>query len=86
MTIEELIVRLEEYQKQCGPDCEVRLMAQKSYPIEHEITGLVSAEEMAAGSGDCDTEEEADAIEPMLYIVEGSQVGYGSKIAWDAAY
>lgn len=86
MTISELIARLEKYQQRHGDDCEVRLMTQQNWPFENTIKGLASAEDIAAATGDIDTEEEADAIKPMVYLVEGNHIGYGSKVAWDAAY
>jgi hypothetical protein len=86
MTISDLIARLEEYQQLHGEDCEVRLMTQQNWPLENSITGLASAAEIAAASGDCDEDEDAEEIESIVYLVEGSQIGYGSKLAWEAAY
>lgn len=81
MTINELIERLEEYRDLHGEDCEVRLMTQQNWPFENTITGLVSGEEI--NDTDDDDDVEADAV---VYIVEGQQLGYGSKRAWEIVH
>lgn len=90
MTLNELIERLEEYRDLHGEDCEVRLMTQQNWPFENAITGLVSGAEINDAEGDDDdegvetgTDVETDAV---VYIVEGEQLGYGSKRAWDTAH
>ena len=88
MTIEELIERLEEYREAIGGDAEVRLMTQQQWPFENRICGLASSEEIA----DCyeDDEDEGgeegqDKPAAVLFLVEGGQIGYGSKKAWEVA-
>jgi hypothetical protein len=83
MTLNEIIERLEEYRNELGGDCEVRLMTQQSWPFENAITGLVSGSEINSSDEDDDACVEEDAV---VYIVEGTQLKYGSKRAWDAAY
>ena len=83
MTLNELIERLEEYRDLHGEDCEVRLMTQQNWPFENTITGLVSGAEINDRDDDDDDDDETDAV---VYIVEGQQLGYGSKRAWEAAY
>ena len=90
MTLNDLIERLEEYRDLMGKDCEVRLMTQQNWPFENAITGLVSGAEINDAEADDDdegvntgTDVETDAV---VYIVEGEQLGYGSKRAWDAAH
>ena len=83
MTLNELIERLEEYRDELGEDAEVRLMTQQNWPFENSITGLVSGAEINAADDDDDADVETDAV---VYIVEGTQLGYGSKRAWEAAY
>ena len=83
MTLNELIERLEEYRDLHGEDCEVRLMTQQNWPFENAITGLVSGSEINSSDEDDDACVEEDAV---VYIVEGTQLKYGSKRAWDAAY
>ena len=87
MTLNELIERLEEYRDLLGEDCEVRLMTQQNWPFENAITGLVSGTEINESDEDDDDRDDEDVNEDAaVYIVEGSQLGYGSKRAWDAAY
>ena len=83
MTLNELIERLEEYRDLHGEDCEVRLMTQQNWPFENTITGLVSGQEINDTDDDDDDDVETDAV---VYIVEGEQLGYGSKRAWEAAH
>jgi hypothetical protein len=83
MTLNELIERLEEYRDLHGEDCEVRLMTQQNWPFENAITGLVSGAEINDTDDEDDEDVETDAV---VYIVEGTQLGYGSKRAWEAAH
>ena len=83
MTLNEIIGRLEEYRNELGGDCEVRLMTQQNWPFENAIAGLVSGSEINASDDDDDACVEEDAV---VYIVEGTQLKYGSKRAWDAAH
>ena len=86
MTLNEIIERLEEYRDDLGGDCEVRLMTQQNWPFENAITGLASRAEIIASDEDSDDDEDDEADDgPMVYIVEGTQLGYGSKQAWEAA-
>ncbi len=82
MTLNDLIERLEEYRDELGGDCEVRLMTQQTWPFENAITGLVSGAEINESDEDDDACVETDRV---IYIVEGAQLKYGSKRAWDAA-
>ena len=83
MTLNDLIERLEEYRDQLGEDAEVRLMTQQNWPFENTITGLASGAEINETDDDDDDDVETDAV---VYIVEGTQLGYGSKRAWEIAY
>lgn len=90
MTIDELIEHLEAYRDEIGGDAEVRLMTQQSWPFENNIHGLASGAEIGDAAEDDDDEAADDAVddadhEAVLYIVEGGQIGYGTKLAWDAA-
>ncbi len=83
MTIDELIERLEEYRDNLGGDTEVRLMTQQNWPFENGIAGLASGQEI----NDCDDRDDDDVdADRLVYIVEGQQIGYGSKRAWNVAY
>lgn len=86
MTLDTLIEILTDYRDELGGDAEVRLMTQQQWPFENRICGLISGQEMNdadddddAGSDDSDVAEDA-----VVYIVEGSQMGYGSKRAWES--
>src|SRR5262245_28443685 len=89
MTIDELIERLEDYRDSLGGEAEVRLMTQQNWPFENAIFGLTSGEEINDRDYEDDEEEEDDENvddDRVVYIVEGNQLGYGSKRAWDAAH
>jgi len=86
MTIDELIARLEDYRDEIGGDAEVRLMTQQNWPFENSIYGLASGAEINDYQEDEDGDEDDDAAEDaVLFIVEGQQLGYGTKRAWDVA-
>ena len=85
MTLNELIERLEEYRDELGEDCEVRLMTQQNWPFENAITGLVSGAEINDAEHDDDDCDDVET-DTVVYIVEGEQLRYGSKRAWEAAY
>lgn len=87
MTIAELIERLTELQETVAEDCVVRLMTQENYPFEYSIAGVVDSTEF----GDDDEDPECFArhqltasgeIPIVVYLVEGTQIGYGDRDAW----
>jgi hypothetical protein len=85
MTISEMIERLEEYRDELG-DIEVRLMTQSHYPFENAIAGVASGAEINAAGDEEDPEDDGDVDDDdVLYIVEGQQLGYGTKRAWKVA-
>lgn len=87
IAINELIERLEEYRDEIGGDADVRLMTQQNWPFENTIYGLASGAEINGENDEDDPDDEGDVDEDaILYIVEGSQLGYGTKRAWDAAH
>lgn len=88
MTLDDLIERLEEQRMELGGDTEVRLMTQENWPFENRILGCVSSVEMQ--QADCEDDEEGGepedgeaAGEAVVYLVEGGQLCYGSKRAWE---
>ena len=82
MTINQLIERLEDYRDALGSNAEVRLMTQQSWPFENGIAGLASGAEI----NDVDDGKDEDVGDDnVVFIVEGNQLGYGSKRAWDVA-
>jgi hypothetical protein len=89
MTIDELIERLEGYRDEIGGEAEVRLMTQQNWPFENTVYGLVSGAEINESEDDEEDEGESDdddvEQDAVLYIVEGQQLGYGSKRAWEVA-
>ena len=87
MTIDELIARLEDYRDEIGGDAEVRLMTQQNWPFENTICGLASGVEINDfDEDDEDDGDDDDAAEyAVLFIVEGKQLGYGTKRAWEVA-
>ncbi len=87
MTIDELIEHLEEYRDKISGDAEVRLMTQQSWPFENSIYGVCSGEEINdLHDGDSPEDEEDVTDDNIFYLVEGTQLGYGSKRAWNAAH
>ena len=85
MTLDELISRLEQYREDLGGETEVRLMTQQNWPFENSITGLCSGQEINDACDDEEDDEDVEA-EKVVYVVEGQQLCYGSKRAWEAAY
>jgi hypothetical protein len=62
-------------------------MTQQNWPFENSIYGLASGAEIndydeddEDGGDDDDASEDA-----VLFIVEGQQLGYGTKRAWEVA-
>lgn len=94
MKVRELIEILEDL----DPEASVYVMSQQSWPFEVAIHGVAVREAFT----EADDEEDPDAPEPSthdrwsarpeslpmndVFIVEGSQLRYGSKDACDAAY
>ena len=84
MTLGQLISLLEEYRDEHGEDCEVRLMTQQNWPFENRIAGVTSGAEMNEGDDEDEDYDDQDvADDAMVYIVEGGQICYGSKRAWE---
>ena len=76
MKVRELLDRLSEYSE----EAEVRIMHQPRYPLESTLGGVVSESEIQEhGGGDL-----GDAAE-VVFLLEGTQVGYGRAVAWEAA-
>ena len=94
MKVRELIDILEEL----DPEASVYVMSQQSWPFEVAIHGVAVREAFTeADDGEDPDVPEASAHDrwsarpeslPMndVFIVEGSQLRYGSKDAWDVAY
>jgi hypothetical protein len=86
MNLDTLIELLSEYREELGGEAEVRLMTQQNWPFENRICGITSGQEMNDATDD-DTDEDDDdqdvAEVAIVYIVEGGQICYGSKRAWE---
>lgn len=84
MTLDELIDHLEEQRDAFGGDTEVRLMTQQNWPFENEIKGVVSSVDIAEAGDDADDSDRREAAaDPVIFLVEGAQLGYGNKAAWN---
>ncbi|MGO8992056.1 MAG: hypothetical protein ACLQVI_01920 [Polyangiaceae bacterium] len=97
MKVRELIAMLEE----CEENAEVYIMSQPHWPFEHSVQGLVSRGEMSERDEDEEMDGEGEPAEGPprdrwtaaegelprsdVFLVEGSQLRYGSKAAWDCA-
>jgi hypothetical protein len=87
MKVRDLIEILEDQ----DPDAEVLIMSQQSWPFENAIAGVAVREEIVEDDEDLDDEEreephyEKGTAANDVFIVEGQQLRYGSKAAWDAA-
>jgi len=89
MTVSELIDILQEL----DPDARVLIMMQQSWPFECRVRGVTVREAIirAESDGDeCDDPDAAGAYEYQegtaatdVFLVEGGQLRYGSKAAWD---
>ena len=84
MNLDDLIERLEDLRNQLGGDTEVRLMTQQNWPFENAIHGMTTAAQMVESEPDDEDPTPAAEVAKVVYIVEGDQLGYGSKAAWDA--
>lgn len=87
MKVSELIEFLEDL----DPDAEVFIMSQQNWPFENAVAGVVVREEMIEDDEELSDEEreepryEKGTAANDVFIVEGEQLRYGSKAAWDAA-
>ena len=79
MTLADLIQMADDY----GYDpeqIEIRIMSQPRWPFEYSVKGSVFAEVLEWQS------KYRKKQEHVLYLCEGSQLGYGSKDAWEECY
>lgn len=75
MKVQKLIDLLSEY----SGDAEVRLVIQPRCPLESTVIGVVGESEIREHEG----RDLGDDPE-LVYVLEGSQVGYGRAVAWEA--
>jgi hypothetical protein len=85
MTLDNLIEILNDYREELGGDAEVRLMTQQNWPFENRICGVTSGRDMNDATNEEMDEDEAEDVaeDTTVYIVEGGQICYGSKRAWE---
>ena len=88
MQIETLITLLEELAQE-HPGAEVRLMNQSNWPFEYSLQGVTTTSEMDQADAEDEGPEASDEVgqkrdekEDIIYLVEGTQLGYGRKTAW----
>ena len=79
MTVKRLIQLLEQFDDE---NAEVKLMTQQNWPFENRLLGVCERSDLMH-----DPEDEgrlrADQKPDDVFLVEGSQLGYGDKDAWD---
>jgi hypothetical protein len=91
MTVKELMELLET----CDPDAEVRLGTQESYPFQNSVAGVIDGD-LILNSVDAFDPDGDPALRDTLndfdgpvdastvWILEGRQLGYFTKDAWNA--
>ena len=84
MNIRDLIDELEALADQHGDYVEVRLAHQPEWPFEYALDQVVAVNtaEDDEGFGDKAEEDEGDAL--IVYLAEGSQIGYLPGVATNA--
>ena len=89
MKVRELIQILEELE----PEASVYVMSQQSWPFEVAIHGVAVRQDFTEADPGAEPHDDADRWNasgealPMndVFIVEGGQLRYGNKDAWDTA-
>lgn len=80
MKVRELLERLRD----CSPDAEVRIMTQPSWPFENSISGVVERREFSDPGAELAEHCTAEHCTlDDVFILEGRQLRYGSKKAWE---
>lgn len=82
MTLGELKERIEDLldSGDATEESEVLLMTQENYPFENAVVGVCTRQDI---EDEDDDEEDGDSQD--VFIVEGRQLRYGSKAAWEVA-
>ncbi len=84
MKVSELIELLEEQ----DPNAEVLVMMQQSWPFECRLQGVTTRDEILSADGDDGDESDSlgeGCARSDVFLVEGEQLRYGSKTAWEVA-
>jgi hypothetical protein len=76
MNVSELI----EYLEDCDPEAEVLIMEQPGWPFEYSVIGIATREDFEETA-----EDERDKKSNDVFLLEGKQLRYGTKDAWNRA-
>ena len=80
MKVSDLIQLLED----CDPDANVFIMSQPNWPFEYAVRGAAIREDMESNDDDAGEACRPDGTSANdVFIVEGTQLRYGSRNAWD---
>jgi hypothetical protein len=79
--------QLIEILSEMDENAEVLIASQSQWPFEHAIYGVARRAEMRGEDADDEAPEgyEAGTAPSDVFIVEGTQLRYGSKAAWETA-
>jgi hypothetical protein len=75
--VQALLDLLSEY----SPEAEVRIVRDHRYPIEHELDGVVSLNEIESFEHDADL---ADDQPEVVFLLVGQKLGVARHATWDA--
>lgn len=81
MTVQDLIDALRSLDR----DAPIRLMSQPNYPFEYSVAGVWVDESFDNDYEDDDAPSDKPTVKPV-YILEGDQLGYGKRRAWDDVF
>ena len=88
MNVSELIEILDE----CDPEATVLIMSQSAWPFENSVAGVCQRSDLVEEEeGEAEDEDQGRDISSEelpandVFLVEGTQLRYGSKRAWDVA-
>ena len=75
------------------PDASIFIMRQMNWPFECSLAGVATRKKMLEHDGElydeegeeCDGDDEYGTAANDVFLVEGKQIRYGSKTAWQVA-
>ena len=89
MKVRELIEILQE---EMDPEAEVLIMSQQNWPFENTLAGVCQRSDLVEeDDGEAEDEDQGRGASGEelpandVFLVEGTQLRYGSKRAWDVA-
>jgi hypothetical protein len=78
------VADLIEYLESQNPDADVRMQVQPNWPFETTISGACTQSCLLAIDGDSFDPTEPGATKPdTVFLIQGSQLKYGNKAAWE---